>query len=976
MPNSIMSRPLLVCSLLFFSAHNLMSAVSPDPASGRWYDQQFLAKRVALTEHQHSTAQRDTIIAIGLLDSICELREHVSQPLELDKIFVQVAADPDAAPWLRSEALYLANAVAQHEGNKDSVVPAKTDSAGQVLRWISANSFDNDPALLDAATEILSFHNQATLASLQRAAEVLKTPDGWYRLAKLSSDDFYRTQALRRVLQLDGTWAPAALDMANRYLAHGQPTRARELLTKVLERYPYESSICVLLAQIEINAGSTSAGIEMLSHVLSSPSPIAVERQAAELYAQIGFLSEARDLALRALQMHTDGREERELVLRLEEEARDPDALNVERKLRNFEDERVSAEDNPDPEGERLRGLLNGEPYAASQDSEFLANVPELLQRWKLLPANARTKSRVLSDVRIDQLHDDYQSSQHVQQLVAIGSRADALAYTYKSIQYVPESQQLNVLRARVYRQDGRIIEAEDEGEGPVADASIAMYYDLRAHQYRFPDLQPGDVIEMEYSISPVEDHNPYGSYFAQIVGFSGPLPCEVQRYVLRSPASISLHSAEHLLAPAQIRHGRGENVYVWENRNTPALVREQRSPSLSEQGAYVHVSNFASWEDLGSWYANLVRPQFKLDEQLEALSAQMIARHGNKLERISAIYDLVLRNTRYVALEFGVYGFKPYPVTQTYARKFGDCKDKASLMVALLRASGIDADLALVRTQALGEILHTPASASIFDHAIVYVPGFDLWLDGTAEFSQLRELPVEDEGVLALTIDAEGHAALRRTPRSSANDNYSRRTIRANVSNQGVITFTGATYVRGEDAPELRRKLDPQSAKLDYVRDRLAQVLPAVEVQKVDLPENLPDAVSLTFAGDLPAFRGNRSVSLPSSWMARNYVATLTSGNVRSQDLLLDAPWTTEEEVGVEIPRGAHVLSLPQDRELHTPFGEAQIKYYLKGNELTIFSRVEFKQIRIRPSEYPAFRDFASNLEEAFRRDVQLELP
>lgn len=944
-------------------------------SDGSWYDQQFSAKLVALTQRRQLLDRRDTLIAIALLDSIYELREHVSQPLELDQTFSRLGADAEASPELRAEAHSLAIAVAQHEGKSDSNVPAN-DPIAELLSWIAAQKLDGDSELFDAASEVMSFHHQASLSNLLHAAEVLKTPAAWYRVAKLSSEDFHRTQALRQVLQFDRTWVPATVEMAQRCLARGEPTQARELLNTALQRYPQESSIRVLLVQIEINAGRTSAGLEILSRMLTAPLPIAVERQAAELYTQIGFLAPARDLARQALEMHVDGREERELVLRLDEQARDVNALALDQRSPRSELQRTAAGDNADPEGERLRALLNGENASKSPDSEFLASIPELLHKWQAWPAKAKTESRVLSDVRIDQLRGDYQFIQHAQQVIAIGSRADAIAYSDKAIQYAPESQQLNVLHARVYRPNGRMAEAEDEGEGAVADASIAMYYDLRAHEYHFLDLQPGDVIEFEYTISPVGDHNPYGRYFAQIVGFSGALASDLQRYVLRVPSSISITSAEHLLAPAQVRQDDGNSVLIWEKKNAPALVREERSPSLSEQGAYVHVSSFASWDDLGSWYADLVRPQFKLNDQLEAVAAQMIARHPNALDRVAAIYDLVLQNTRYVALEFGVYGFKPYPVTQTYSRKFGDCKDKASLMVALLRAAGIDADLALVRTQSLGEILPIPASASIFDHAIVYVPGFDLWLDGTADFSRLRELPVEDQGVMALTIDADGHATLRRTPRSSSGDNYSRRTIHATISDQGAISFTGATYVRGEDAPELRRKLDPQSAKLDYVRDRLAQVLPAVEVQKVDLPENAPDAVSLTFSGDLPAFRGNRIVSLPSSWMARNYLATLTSGNSRSQDLLLDAPWTTEEEVGIEIPRGAHVISVPQDRELHTPFGEAQLTYRLKDGELTVFSRVEFRQTRIRPSQYPAFRDFTASLEEAFRRDIRLELP
>jgi tetratricopeptide (TPR) repeat protein len=350
--------------------------------------------------------------------------------------------------------------------------------------------------------------------------------------------------------------------MANRYLAHGETTRARETLQLVLDRYPAESSASMLLAQMEINAGRTYAGLAMLSHLISAPLPVAVERQAAELYAQVGMLSQARDLARRALAANEDGREERELMLRLDEEARDPQAVAIDQRSAESVEERASAnEQNPDPESERLRALLSGGHSAGSPDADFLADVTEAVRKWKALGSKARSESRVLAEVRVDRLQNDLQSTQHVQQVIAIGSRADALAYSEKAVQYAPESQQLNVLRARIHKLSGRILEAEDEGESAVADASVAMYYDLRAHQYRFPDVEPGDVIELEYIISPFGDRNPYGRYFAQIVGFSGPLPCAMQRYVLRAPASITLHSAEHLVAAAQVRHTSGENI-------------------------------------------------------------------------------------------------------------------------------------------------------------------------------------------------------------------------------------------------------------------------------------------------------------------------------------------------------------------------------------------------------------------------------
>jgi transglutaminase-like putative cysteine protease len=255
----------------------------------------------------------------------------------------------------------------------------------------------------------------------------------------------------------------------------------------------------------------------------------------------------------------------------------------------------------------------------------------------------------------------------------------------------------LCVSRARIYRPDGHTVEADDLGESPVTDASVATYYDLRARQYRFRDLNVGDVIEFEYTITPVAGVNPYGQYFAELVAFGGALPCDLQRYVLRAPLEIHLSSAEHLLPHPQLRRHRDENIYLWEKSEIAALVREPHSPSWSEQGAYVHVSNFESWQALGRWYADLIRPQFELNAELKNQVSEIVARHPNRLDRVAAIDELVLNNTRYVALEFGVYGFKPYPVSQTFSRIFGDCKDKASLMIALLRAAGIAAEIALV---------------------------------------------------------------------------------------------------------------------------------------------------------------------------------------------------------------------------------------------------------------------------------------
>src|SRR6202022_5210491 len=128
----------------------------------------------------------------------------------------------------------------------------------------------------------------------------------------------------------------------------------------------------------------------------------------------------------------------------------------------------------------------------------------------------------------------------------------------------------------------------------------------------------------------------------------------------------------------------------------------------------------------------------------------------------------------------------KPSPGETIPPRRFGDCKDKASLMHAMLEAIGIDSRLALLRMKRLGGIDDHPASLAVFNHAILYVPKYDLFLDGTAQFHGSGELPEDDRGAEALIIEppADGAKGSRflRTPFARPQDNVDQQIGRAHV--------------------------------------------------------------------------------------------------------------------------------------------------------------------------------------------------
>ena len=213
-------------------------------------------------------------------------------------------------------------------------------------------------------------------------------------------------------------------------------------------------------------------------------------------------------------------------------------------------------------------------------------------------------------------------------------------------------------------------------------------------------------------------------------------------------------------------RDAQGNEIHRFARGPTPRLLSEPLMPGFSDVVRYLHVSTQRSWTDLGSYYWSLVSGQLAPNDRLTQAAHAIATRVGNDPgARVEAAYNLVVSETRYVGLEFGIHGYKPYPVGEVLTRGFGDCKDKASLLVALLRELNVDSNLVLLRTRRLGAIGPTPASLAVFDHAIAYVPSLDRYLDGTARFYGSTELPSDDQGASGLLIDPAGQSHLIVTP-------------------------------------------------------------------------------------------------------------------------------------------------------------------------------------------------------------------
>jgi len=627
----------------------------------------------------------------------------------------------------------------------------------------------------------------------------------------------------------------------------------------------------------------------------------------------------------------------------------------------------------------------------------------EKLAREVLLaePSKDAANAEVILDRTVVRVHGNGLSERFVQRLIHLRTDRAANDSQETWIRYEPGRQEVEVRKARVFRRgsDGglEISEATARDERDLSEPWYGLYYDSRAEVILFENLRAGDLVEIQYSLADVAYSNELSDYFGDFELIADTFPTRRWDYTLIAPKGRPLYFNSPLAAGVSSQtEARGdETVYRFSAEHVARVESEPAMPGIAEVAPYLHVSTYKSWQDVGRWYWNLVADQMQDDGTLKKAALAATAGLSSLADKVRAIHRLVVESTRYVGLEFGIHGYKPYKATQVLQRRFGDCKDKASLLVSLLRAVGIDGEMVLLRTRHGGRIDAQPASLAVFDHAIAYVPALDLYLDGTAEFSGPGELPSEDQDVMALRVTAQG-ATLVRTPQLPAVNNQAQRRWAVDLQNDGSAEITEDLTVTGQAAHEWREHYQTEGERreryakvwngryagsvLDQVdmnlgdRNRPVAVHALVRVPQLGERRVAPRRVDRAGRAGLdPAV--SYEITLPLSSREADFTSTYARLGRRRWPLVLGYPWRHEEDVTYRLPEGARVVRAPVTRTLSSRFGEFTLNLDDSGSGVEVKTSLVVNTSRIVPSEYPAFRAFLRDTDALLSERLVVEV-
>ncbi|HMF58625.1 MAG TPA: DUF3857 domain-containing protein [Pyrinomonadaceae bacterium] len=471
---------------------------------------------------------------------------------------------------------------------------------------------------------------------------------------------------------------------------------------------------------------------------------------------------------------------------------------------------------------------------------------------------------------------------------------------------------------------------------------------------------------------------------------FQDRLPTLAARYTVNLPSGWSAQSVT--FNHSKVEPAVSGTSYSWELDNLPPIAEEPASPEVTNlaprlavsyvpaQGANTPLKTFSNWVDVSRWLSELHDPQAASNDALIAKARELTANSHTELERIQAIGRYV-QHLQYISIDIGVGrggGLRPHAATEVFAKSYGDCKDKANLMRAMLKAVGITAYTMAIYLGDPTYVREEWASPSQFNHCIVAIKVGDetqaatvvqhpklgrlLIFDATDDATPVGDLPQEEQNSLALLI-AGDQGALLRMPVTPPESNRLERQAEMTLNGDGSMSASVHERFAGQSAVSARREFRALSRPQYNQRieewithgvqgARLSRIEPTDQINENRFALDV-DFNSLAYA----QLMQNRLLIFKPAIVSRHDSLVLTEAS-RRQPVVL-GPYALTETVRVHLPANFDVDELPDPLKLDAPFGSYAASYEVKGDQLVFTRTMTLRAATIPPEQYATVRGF-----------------
>jgi cellulose synthase operon protein C len=540
-----------------------------------------------------------------------------------------------------------------------------------------------------------------------------------------------------------------------------------------------------------------------------------------------------------------------------------------------------------------------------------------------------------------------------------------------------PRNQEVRILTANVHHADGRINEASTSRSGRYGGTGVDL-----------PPLAAGDVIDIEYRLDDLRVTF-FGNYFSlnEALADTFTTPTWLSEITLLVPDEfpLALHQRGFENAAQHEQLADGSHRYQWQLQHLDAISIEAGMPPPTETAPMVQASSYADWQQFGTWWWDLIEEEIRVSPAMQSKIAALTANATTNEEKLTAIYNFVITDIRYNAWEFGVHGYQPYSAPVIFSRGFGDCKDKAILLRAMLGEVGIESYPVLIQSSGRREQEDlTLAMVNHFNHCIAYIPaqsGLDeRFLDGTARLHPLNVLPESDQGAEVLVVKPDG-AERKKIPFADADQNRLEHRFVVDLADPSGPSVRYTRVAHGRFDVNTRHRF---TGSVEQQKERAEAMITSLfgslngELELAQWPdfEDLSAPMEMTFVARPASIgrSGDRGMELPVSFNRFELLQGVGSESTRGTDLLMASAWSQSSQIQYLLPASARAEALAAVN-LQSDHLDYHRDCNVDGTTITLREDFRVKQHRLPAAAYDSFRQSCRQIDDAQNQFLQIDL-
>jgi hypothetical protein len=554
-----------------------------------------------------------------------------------------------------------------------------------------------------------------------------------------------------------------------------------------------------------------------------------------------------------------------------------------------------------------------------------------------------------------------------------------------------PTTNRLTINAVRVYRADGSVEELDVSKAVRQPSTAGTIFWGEQQYLLDVPRLHVGDALETLYTkvgfnvayLAAGEGGDgpalepPMPGHWYDEVGFWSGVPVIEKRYAVRAPKDKPIqYGVYNGEVRSAIEFDSDHVLYTFEKRDIPAFKSEPAMVSAGDVAPKLVLATLEDWKAKSRWFYEKNEHAFEPDDALRAKTAEIIAGRNTDEAKIAALNHWVAENIRYVGTSRGACeGYTTHTAIETFRDRGGVCKDKAGILVSMLRIAGFESYI--VMTMAGAEVF--PAPADQFNHAVTSIrkPDGSMMLLDPTWAPKSRDLWSTFEAEQHVVYGTPEGMELARAQYFPPEHNLAVWRGNAELGPDGRLT--GKLEFEAQGAPEtlVRRRLNNRhvSERASIYDETFASLAPTVRLRAAQMtgPVDFSGPAKGAFEYEVESYtlgtRERRCFRLPGLQGALANIALSDIERVGNADkkerkyaAKVRATRLARFEETVRLPAGWTVKGVPEAVALDSPAASLQFSIDKSPGAIHYTCELSVKRTRISPED---FAEFAKTLDQ-----------